>query len=106
VGDDAGSYAKLHHHYRGDPLSEATACPPAVVADTLVRTVELGVTITDAAVVGDTTVVFCNLLDDGQHGAGLDRVALECGHRQRESGRISEQPEGDLRFQAALCGEP
>ena len=29
------------------------------------RTVELGVTFTDA-IDGDTTVVFCNLLDDGQ----------------------------------------
>ena len=29
------------------------------------RTVELGVTITDAAVDGDVTVVFCDLLDDG-----------------------------------------
>ena len=29
------------------------------------RTVELGVTITDAAVDGEVTVVFCNLLDDG-----------------------------------------
>jgi transposase len=38
----------------------------AVVADTIVRTVELGVTITDATVDGDTTVVFCTLLDDGQ----------------------------------------
>jgi len=42
--------------------------PAAVVADTIVRTVELGVTITDAAVDGDTTVVFCSLLDDGQRG--------------------------------------
>lgn len=32
------------------------------------RTVELGVTITDAAVDGDATVVFCTLLDDGQRG--------------------------------------
>lgn len=32
------------------------------------RTVELGVTITDAAVDGDVTVVFCSLLDDGQRG--------------------------------------
>jgi hypothetical protein len=31
-------------------LPEATACPPAVVADTIMRTIELGVTITDAAV--------------------------------------------------------
>jgi transposase len=42
--------------------------PAAVVADTIVRTVELGVTITDAAVDGDTTVVFCSLLDDDQRG--------------------------------------
>lgn len=39
--------------------------PAAVVADTIVRTVELGVTITDAAVDGETTVVFCTLIDDG-----------------------------------------
>jgi transposase len=31
-----------------------------------VRTVELGMTITDAAVDGEVTVVFCNLLDDGR----------------------------------------
>ena len=49
-------------------MSEPTSLPAAVVADTIVRTVELGVTITDAAVDGDTTVVFCNLLDDGQRG--------------------------------------
>jgi transposase len=40
--------------------------PAAVVADTIVRTVELGVTITDAAVDGGATVVFCTLLDDGR----------------------------------------
>lgn len=38
----------------------------AVVADTIVRTVELGVIITDAALDADTTVLYCNLLDDGQ----------------------------------------
>jgi transposase len=47
-------------------VSEPTSPVAAVVADTIVRTVELGVTITDAAVDGDTTVVFCDLLDDGQ----------------------------------------
>jgi transposase len=50
----------------GSPVSNVTSFPAAVVADTIVRTVELGVTITDAAVDGDVTVVFCNLLDDGQ----------------------------------------
>jgi transposase len=48
-----------------------------VVADTIVRTVELGVTITDAAVDGDVTVVFCDLLDDGHRhcpGCGSEGV--------------------------------
>src|SRR4029077_13530670 len=49
----------------GGPVSDPTSLPAAVVADTIVRTVELGVTITDAAVDGDATVVFCNLLEDG-----------------------------------------
>jgi transposase len=49
-------------------VPEPTSWSAAVVADTIVRTVELGVTITDAAVDGDTTVVFCTLLDDGQCG--------------------------------------
>ena len=48
-------------------MSDPTSSPAAVVADTIVRTVELGVTITDAAVDGDVTVVFCDLLDDGRH---------------------------------------
>lgn len=47
-------------------MSDLTSLPAAVVADTIVRTVELGVTITDAAVDGDATVVFCDLLDDGR----------------------------------------
>ena len=40
-------------------MSEATACPPSVVADTLMRTIELGVTITDAAVDEKQTTIFC-----------------------------------------------
>jgi hypothetical protein len=47
-------------------VPDLTSSPAAVVADTIVRTVELGVTITDAAVDGDATVVFCELLDDGR----------------------------------------
>ncbi len=54
-------------------MSEPTSLPAAVVADTIVRTVELGVTITDAAVDGDATVVFCDLLDDGR------RHCPQCG---------------------------
>jgi hypothetical protein len=40
-------------------VPEATACPPSVVADTIMRTIELGVTITDAAVVERVTTIFC-----------------------------------------------
>ena len=45
-------------------------------------------------------------VDDRQHGGGLGLVALERRHRQREPGGVGEQPEGDLRFQAAFLGEP
>jgi hypothetical protein len=40
-------------------VPEATVCPPSVVADTIMRTIELGVTITDAAVDEKTTTIFC-----------------------------------------------
>ena len=40
-------------------MPEATACPPSVVADTIMRTIELGVTITDAAVDKKATTIFC-----------------------------------------------
>ncbi len=46
-------------------MFDPTASPAAVVADTIIRTVELGVTITDAAIDGPATVVFCRLLTDG-----------------------------------------
>ena len=58
MGDDAGSYTHTPTRSRG-PLSKATACPPSVVADTIVRTIELGITITDAAVDETTTTIFC-----------------------------------------------
>ena len=40
-------------------MPEATVCPPSVVADTIMRTIELGVTITDAAVDEKATTIFC-----------------------------------------------
>ncbi|MGO8965764.1 transposase family protein [Mycobacterium sp.] len=40
-------------------MPEATACPPSVVADTIMRTIELGVTITDAAIDEESTTIFC-----------------------------------------------
>src|SRR3954451_5556617 len=45
-------------------MPQPTAPPAQIVADTIVRTVELGVRITDAAVVGETTMIWCDLLVD------------------------------------------
>ena len=42
-------------------MSQPTFSPASILADTIVRTVELGVTITDAAIDGETTVVWCEL---------------------------------------------
>jgi transposase len=44
-------------------VSEPTVFAASILADTIVRTVELGVTITDAAVHGETTVVWCEVVD-------------------------------------------
>jgi hypothetical protein len=46
------------------------------------------------------------LIDDGQHGLGLGLVALERADHEREAVLPGEQPDGDLRFQAPLLGEP
>ena len=40
-------------------MPETTSLSAAVVADTIVRTVELGVTITDAAIDANRTTIFC-----------------------------------------------
>ena len=60
------------------------------------RTVELGVTITDAAVDGAATVVFCDLLDDGQRhcpGCGSEGVYRDTVARQpRRAGCRSTGP--------------
>lgn len=55
---------------------QPTSTPAHVVADTIVRTVELGVTITDPALDGETTVVFCDLLTLVQ---GAARAAAASG---------------------------
>ena len=52
------------------------------------RTVDLGVTITDAAVDGVVTVVFCTLLDDGQRqcsGCGKDGARRPRGRSCRRA---------------------
>ena len=46
-------------------MSQLTSPPAQIVADTIIRTVELGVRIVDAAVAGETTVLWCELLVEG-----------------------------------------
>jgi transposase len=46
-------------------VSQPTFSPVSILADTIVRTVELGVSITDAAIEGETTVVWCDLVGRG-----------------------------------------
>jgi transposase len=64
-------------------VSQPNSTSVCVVADTIVRTVELGVRITNAALDGDTTVVFCDLITTGPGqcpgcaSAGIYRDAVE-----------------------------
>src|ERR1700712_4808671 len=71
-------------------MSQPTTTPAHVVADTIVRTVELGVTITGAALAGETTLVFADLLVDGPGrcpGCGLVGV-----YRDRVVRRVTDVP--------------
>jgi transposase len=74
----------------GGPVSQPTFSPASILADTIVRTVELGVTITDAAIDGETTVVWCEL-----RAAGPDRCP-GCGavgtYRDRVERRLTDLP--------------
>jgi transposase len=57
-------------------VPEASACPPLVVADTIMRTIELGVTITDAAVDEKQTTIFCTPV-------ARDARCPDCGRQGR-----------------------
>lgn len=61
-------------------MSNAIACPPSVVADTIMRTIELGVTITDAAADEKTTTIFCTPLT-------RDSRCPDCGREGQSVGR-------------------
>src|SRR5689334_20456072 len=75
----------------GGPVSQPTFSAGSILADTIVRTVELGVTITDAAIDGETTVVWCELraTGPGRCPAGFQNPAmcLTCGFRLRSRTR-------------------
>ena len=71
-------------------MSQLTSPPAQIVADTIVRTVELGVRITDAALAGQTTVVFAELVVEGPDrcpGCGVVGVYRDTSER-----RVSDVP--------------
>ena len=71
-------------------MPQPTSAPAQIVADTIVRTVELGVRITDAALAGESTVLWCDLLTDGTGrcpGCGLTGV-----YRDSVERRVTDVP--------------
>jgi transposase len=71
-------------------MSQPTTLPAQIVADTIVRTVELGVRITNAALAGETTVVFAELVVDGPGSCpGCGLVGL---YRDTAERRVSDVP--------------
>jgi hypothetical protein len=80
-------------------VPEATACPPSVIADTIMRTIELGVMITDAAVDEKVTAIFCAPVrrdprcpDCGREGRYRDTVTRplrRAGHTPAHRKRFS-----------------
>lgn len=69
---------------------EPTSAPAHLVADTILRTVELGVRITSAAVAGETTVVCCELLTQGP--GRCPGCGLLGGYRDSVERRLSDVP--------------
>src|SRR4051812_5186675 len=66
-------------------MPRPTSPPAQIVADTIIRTVELGVRITDAALAGETTVLWCDLLAEGPGrcpGCGLVGVYRDVVERR------------------------
>jgi transposase len=71
-------------------MLQPTSAPAQIVADTIIRTVELGVRITDAALAGETTVLWCELLTDGPGRCpGCGMVGI---YRDSVERRVSDVP--------------
>lgn len=71
-------------------MSQPTFSPASILADTIVRTVELGVTITDAAVDGETTIVWCDLVvRDPGRCPGCETVGI---YRDSAERRVTDLP--------------
>src|SRR3954447_14944045 len=71
-------------------MPQPTSPPAQIVADTIIRTVELGVRITDAAVAGETTMIWCDLLVD-EPGRCPD-CGLAGVYRDSVERRVSDVP--------------
>lgn len=89
VADDAGCCA-LITVTRKPCVLQPTFSPAQVLADTIVRTVELGVTITEAALKCETTVVWCELRAGGPAGCpGCQATGI---YRDRVERRLTDLP--------------
>jgi transposase len=71
-------------------MSQLTSPPAQIVADTIIRTVELGVRIIDAAVAGETTVLWCELLVDGP--GRCPGCGIAGSYRDSVERRVSDVP--------------
>ena len=71
-------------------MSQLTTLPAQIVADTIIRTVELGVRIVDAAVAGETTVLWCELLTD--RPGCCPRCGVAGTYRDSTERRVSDVP--------------
>jgi transposase len=71
-------------------MPQPTTLPAQIVADTIIRTVELGVRIVDAALAGQATVLWCELPTDGPGrcpGCGIAGT-----YRDSTERRVSDVP--------------
>jgi transposase len=71
-------------------MSQPTSPPAQIVADTIIRTVELGVRIVDAAVAGETTVLWCELLVDAP--GRCPGCGIAGSYRDSVERRVSDVP--------------
>ncbi|PVY95461.1 transposase IS204/IS1001/IS1096/IS1165 family protein [Actinomycetospora cinnamomea] len=71
-------------------MPQPTSPPAQIVADTIVPSVELGVRITDAAIAGETTVLWCDLITDGP--GRCPACAIAGSYRDSVERRVSDVP--------------
>jgi transposase len=71
-------------------MPQLTSPPAQIVADTIIRTVELGVRIVDAAIAGEATVLWCELLIDGP--GRCPGCGLAGSYRDSIERRVSDVP--------------